>query len=193
MPDEEDIQFEFFEELNRKYSSLETFILNWKCAWFENDIIVTPVTFQNVKKFTLVLNDKYDVTPATPPFAFPILDSLRLENIVRVTDEWINFVVKFKTIRSLSILTMFEAEYDTMTDRVIAGIAEKSNYENDWSFDLFGNALSRNGVKDFIMNCKNLVKLSMTFTEDHVDRFEDLEIPGWTEVGSAESFVLQKS
>lgn len=188
MPDEEDIPFEFFEELNRKYSSLETFIL-----MFHDVIGVTLVTFHSVKNFTLVLEDEYDETPATPPFVFPILDSLRLNNIVRVTDEWINFVVKCKTIRSLSIWTMFEDEYHTITDRVIAGIAEISNYENDWSFELFGNALSRNGVKDFIMNCKNLIKLTLNFTEDHVDRFEDLEIPGWTEVASAESLVLQKN
>lgn len=55
---DEDITFDYFEELNRKYPTVETFNLNWKCNWFFDDIRASTITFENVKNFNLVLEDK---------------------------------------------------------------------------------------------------------------------------------------
>lgn len=187
---DDEIPFDFFEKLNAEYPTAEEFNLYWKCILFYDDIAL--VTFNNVKKFKLVLEDEHNEEPTPPPFAFPMLETFRLENIVYVTDEWINFISELETIRYLFISTMFEGEHDTMTDEVIAGIAKQSNFKYGLAFETFKNILTSDGVKNFVLNCQNLIKLSFNFTHDNVNRFSDLEISGWNIQGSAESLVFEK-
>lgn len=185
--DIDNISFDFFEELTKIYPSFETFNLNWECNLFQEDISL--VTFQNVKTFRLELEDEYDQTPATPPFAFPILETFVLKNILHLTDDCIIFITKLINIRVLSISTMFNT---TMTDDVIARIAQQSNFTEGLTVEIFGNQLTSNGVKKFISDCRGLTKLSLNFSEDHADRFLELEIPGWDVHRSAESFFIEK-
>lgn len=183
----DNIPFDFFEELKNKYPTLETFNLNWKCNLFHGDISI--VTFENVKTFKLELEDKYHEKPVPPPFAFPILETFVLDYILHLTDEWVHFITKLTAIRSLSISTMFD---NTMTDDVIARIAEQSNFANGLAFEIFGNELTANGVKNFIIDCRGLIKLSLNFSEDNADRFLELEVPGWHVHRSAESLIIEK-
>lgn len=149
----DNIPFNFFEELNEKYSMLGTFNLNWKCNLFREDISL--VTFMNVKTFKLELEDEYNDEPATPPFEFPILETFVLKNIHHLIDEWINFVTKLTTIKSLCISTMFDGSHGTINDEVIARIAQKPNFKNGWAFESFGNIFTMKVLENFIENSRN--------------------------------------
>lgn len=148
-------EHDFYRKINEILPELEQLRLCWDANSFKhhgNNV----VAFKRLKKLALDFTFNSFTGARVLPFVFDQLTELEINNIPVLTEEWMEFIIRNKSLTKLTVLPFNEADvyFDRPNNQDLLRFAQKLSALNALTIDVTG--ITTNCILQFMMQCESV-------------------------------------